>query len=150
MVGPKNLSKIAPYLPYDTCDNNLLVYYNFDQYLYRKKDDPTQGIGLFGRFGWVPQDINAITHFYSAGVGGRGLVPHRGRDTYGVGYYYCDLSKDLPPTMSCEQGIEAYYNIEITSWLHVSPDMQVIVNPGGGFYDYETSIVYGMRMQMDL
>lgn len=46
-----------------------------------------------------------------------------------------------------EQG-EVYYNIEIAPWLHIMPDLQVIVRPGGGFRDRETAIVYGLRMQV--
>ena len=43
-----------------------------------------------------------------------------------------------------------YYNIEVTPWLHVTPDLQVIVNPGGGFRDRDVAIVYGVRAQMSL
>jgi porin len=45
-------------------------------------------------------------------------------------------------------GIELPYNVEITPWLHITPDLQVIVRPGGGFRDRETAIVYGLRMQV--
>ena len=38
--------------PFKKSADNVGVYYNFDQYLYTKKSDPTQGIGVFGRFGW--------------------------------------------------------------------------------------------------
>jgi porin len=82
------------------------------------------------------------------GLGGKGILPERDRDTFGLGYYYVDLSNDLPSFlgMHSEQGVEAYYNVEITPWLHVSPDLQIIVNPGGG--DNDVAVVYGLRMQM--
>ena len=126
------------------------IYYNFDQFLYTKPDDPTQGFGIFGRFGWSNGNSNPIEQFYSLGLGGKGLVPERPKDTYGVGYYLVNLSNDLPSILntSDEQGIEAYYNIEVTPWLHISPDLQVIVRPGGGFRDRDTAIAYGLRMQM--
>jgi porin len=127
------------------------LYYNFDQYLYTKPGDETQGFGVFGRFGWSNGNSNPIGQFYSLGLGGKGLVPERPKDTYGVGYYLVNLSNDLPPILntSDEQGIEAYYNIEVTPWLHISPDLQVIVRPGGGFQDRDVAIVYGLRMQMN-
>jgi len=49
--------------------------------------------------------------------------------------------------LDSEQGIEFYYNIEITPWLHITPDVQVIIDPGGSD-DNDTAIVCGLRMQM--
>jgi len=129
--------------------DNVAIYYNFDQYLYTEDEDPSQGIGLFGRFGWARQDVNPIAHFYSIGVGGKGVLPERDNDTCGLGYYFADLSNQMPPQYHSEQGIECYYNIEVTPWLHISPDLQVIVNPGGTDFN-DVSFVYGVRMQVNL
>ncbi len=130
--------------------DNYCVYWNFDQYVHVEEEDPTQGVGVFGRFGWAPEEVNAINTFYSIGVGGKGIVPKRDNDTFGIGYYYMNLSDDLPSFlgMNSEQGVEVYYNIEITPWMHITPDLQVIINPGGG--DNDVAVVYGMRMQMAL
>jgi porin len=134
---------------FEKASDNVMAYYNFDQYLYTKEDDPTQGIGLFGRFGWARQDVNPVVHFYSIGLGGKGLLPDRQHDTYGVGYYYAGLSNRLPSILRREQGVEAYYNIRITPWLHISPDLQIIMDPGGT-RTQDTSIVYGVRMHVNL
>jgi porin len=149
MVGPKIFNQLAPLLPYDTVDDNIMVYYNFDQYVYTKADDPTQGIGLFGRFGWARNDVNPVEQYYSIGLGGKGLIPTRAKDQYGVGYYVIGLSDNLQPIVSQESGVEMYYNFEITPWLHISPDMQVIMMPGGND-NYDTAVVWGLRMQMNL
>jgi len=149
LLGWKMVNRIAPYLPYENSDDNVMVYCNFDQYLYTEANDPTQGIGLFGRFGWARQDVNAPAHFYSIGLGGKGVLPDRDKDTMGVGYYFLDLSNNLPSMMHSEQGIEAYYNIELAPWLHISPDLQVIIDPGGTS-DKDVSVVAGFRVQMDL
>ena len=45
--------------------------------------------------------------------------------------------------------MELYYNIEVTPWLHITPDIQVVGNPGGTTMN-ECSFVYGLRMQMNL
>lgn len=149
LMGPKLFGKVAKLLPYEHSSSNCGLYYNFDQYLYQEADDPTQGIGLFGRFGWARQDVNPIAHFYSIGVGGKGIIPERDDDTFGVGYYFSDLSNNLPYWMHSEQGIETYYSFEIAPWLHISPDFQVIVNPGGSD-EKDVALVYGVRVQMDL
>lgn len=129
-------------------DSNCMVYYNFDQYLYQEAGDPTQGIGMFGRFGWARQDVNAASHFYSIGLSGKGVIPNRDRDTMGLGYYFMDLSNDLPAPFQNEQAIECYYNIEITPWLHISPDFQIVIDPGGA--NGRDALVYGLRMHFTL
>ncbi len=150
LLGPDLANKVVNLLAdFDEAGDNIMVYYNFDQYLWQEQDDPSQGVGVFGRFSWARQDVNPIAHYYSIGVGGTGVVPERDRDTFGVGYYYIDLSNNLPSIFHSEQGVEVYYNIEITPWLHVSPDVQVIMNPGGHDLN-DVSVVYGIRMHMNL
>ena len=130
-------------------EDNIAVYAGFDQYIYTEAEDPTQGIGIFGRFGWARPDVNPVNHFYSIGVGGKGVIPGRDNDTFGVGYFHMDLSDRLPSTFVQEAGIEFYYNIQVTPWLHVSPDIQYIFNPGGTD-DARDAIVVGIRTQMTL
>lgn len=134
----------------DTKTSDWGVYYNFDQYLYTEPDDPEQGWGVFGRFGYNGGGANIFSYFYSAGLGGKGIIPGRDNDTFGLGYYYADFTNDLPDALNIdsEQGVELFYNIEITPWLHITPDLQVIVDPGGGFGDRDVAIVYGVRAQM--
>jgi len=133
----------------DTKPDDWCIYYNFDQYLYTEPEDPTQGIGIFGRFGWSNGEANPIEEFYSLGVGGKGIIPERDNDTFGVGYYHINMSDDLPGFLNidAEQGAELYYNIEVAPWLHITPDIQVIVNPGGG--DNDVAVAYGLRAQMN-
>jgi porin len=125
-------------------------YYNFDQYLFTEAGDPTQGWGVFGRFGWSNGEANLFEQFYSVGVGGKGTLPSRDHDTWGAGYYLANFSDNIRDVLGVhsEQGVELFYNIEITPWLRVTPDLQVIVNPGGGFQDRDVAIVYGLRTQM--
>jgi porin len=138
----------------DQRSNDWAFYYDFDQYLYTSPADPNQGFGVFGRFGWSSGEMNPIAQLYSLGLGGKGLVPTRPRDRYGLGYYCLNMSNDLPGILkaNAEQGVELFYNIEVTPWLHITPDLQVIMNPGGntGPGAREPAIVYGLRAQMSL
>ena len=68
------------------------IYYNFDQYLYEPKKGSGQGIGIFGRFGASDGNPNPMHYFYSIGIGGKGVIPGRPLDSYGIGYYYIDIS----------------------------------------------------------
>jgi porin len=124
-------------------------YYNFDQYFYVEPQDKTQGVGLFGRFGISDGEANAVETFYSIGVGGMGLIPDRDRDKFGLGYFftqYADGPSDLLG-LADSQGVELFYNIEVAPWFHLTPDLQVIMNPGGDS-DRDVAIVYGLRGQV--
>lgn len=125
--------------------------YDFDQYLYTKPGTKDQGFGLFGRFGVSDGTVNPVGQFYSLGVGGKGMIPTRDQDTFGVGCYYLRVSDNFGPALKRlvgdEQGIEAYYNIQVTPWLHITPDIQVI-GPGRERFD-DTAIVAGVRMRID-
>lgn len=125
-------------------------FYNFDQYVYTEPQDPTQGIGLFGRFGISDGEANPIEAFYSIGVGGQGIVPERDYDTFGLGYFYTEWSDTAlleARGINNSQGVELFYNIEVTPWLHITPDLQVLINPGG-VSDRDVAVVYGLRMRM--
>ena len=109
------------------------VYYNFDQYLYEPKKGSGEGIGVFGRFGASDGNPNFMHFFYSLGVGGKGVIPNRHNDRYGLGFYYIDVSSpklqglfNSTKLLRDEYGFEAFYNIAITPWLQLTPDIQVV------------------------
>lgn len=128
-------------------DGSWALYYNFDQFLVSNPDDPSQGWGLFGRFGLSDGKANILHQFYSVGLGGVGIIPGRDRDRFGLGYYYLKLSNDRIGLLTddSEQGIEVFYNIAITPWFEVSTDLQV-VDGAGRFAD--TAVVGGLRARI--
>lgn len=133
-----------------TRNSDWSILYDFDQYLYVKPDTKDEGVGLFGRFGLSDGVVNPFQTFYSLGTGGKGIIPGRNNDTFGVGYYFLALSNELGPVISQplgdEQGVEVWYNIAITPWWHLTPDIQVI-DPGRKVSD--TAVVLGLRMRID-
>jgi porin len=134
----------------DSESGSWAATYNFDQYLYTEPEDPTQGIGVFGRVGVSDGDANLIQSFYSVGLGGKGVIPTRDNDKFGLGYFYTNWS-NTPLTdafgVNNAQGIELFYNIQVTPWLQISPDLQVLIDPGG-VSDRDTAIVYGLWAKM--
>lgn len=124
--------------------------YDFDQYLYTVPGKDDQGLGLFGRIGITDGEVNPIQQFYSIGLGGKGLIPGRDRDSFGVAYYYVVLSDKLPQLIQDrsrdEQGGELYYNFAVTPWLHITPDLQII-SPAKKSVD--TTVVAGLRVTID-
>jgi len=133
------------------------VYYNFDQFVYADPRDDKQGIGLFGRFGAGDPDTNPIEWFASIGIGGKGLIPGRAADAYGIGYYFAGLNSHLGSRKILNRdisqledgsGFEIFYNIEVVPWLHLTPDLQVM-EPGLKRRD-DTAVVLGGRCLIDL
>ena len=106
--------------------------YTFDQYLYQSKENPKEGVGLFGQFGISDGNPNRLYWSAHVGLGGVGLIPRRSRDNWGVGYYYVVPSndlKDLPGSIEKirdEQGAEIFYNFAVAPWLSLGADLQII------------------------
>ena len=116
-----------------------------------------RGVGVFARFGASDGNANPLHYFGSLGVGGKGLIPDRPLDQLGIGYYYLAVSS---PTLQLpivgtksflrdEWGFEAFYNIALTPWMLVTPDVQVI-GPSqkrqiGSRESVDTATVLGIR-----
>jgi len=101
-------------------------YYNAHQYI---QGGPEGGWGVFARLGISDGNPNPLGWNMAGGVGGTGLIPTRDADRWGLGAFYLDMSdEDLVSALglSRELGGELFYNIEVTSWLHISLDAQVI------------------------
>ena len=135
---------------FDKGEDSWSLMYNMHQYLYTEKEDETQGFGFFGRVGFADDKTNPISNFYGAGLGGKGMIDDRDNDTWGVSYFYMGLSDKLGSVIKQHtrdaQGFEAFYNIELTKWLHISPDFQ-IMKPGNERAD--TAYIAGLRLKID-
>ena len=150
-------------------DGSWDVYYNFDQYLYEPNKGSGQGAGVFGRLGASDGNPNPIHYFYSMGVGGKGIVPGRSNDRFGLGYYHITVSNInlqgvlLNPLLQNrsflrnEDGFEAFYSVAITPWILLAPDIQVIrpaqkqkiaTTSPLSLQGINTATVLGVRLQM--
>jgi len=105
------------------------VFYNFDQALVTSPVDPNVNWGVFGRVGFADEKTNIINQFYSIGLGGNGVIPSRPQDTFGIGYYYLKTSDELGADFlinDYEQGMEAFYKLQVTPAFGVTANLQVI------------------------
>jgi len=115
-------------------DGTWAVYYNFDQFLYEPDRNAGNGIGVFGRFGASAGNPIPTQYFYSIGFGGKGMIPGRRSDQFGIGYYYDSIRNPNLQTnlfgtktfLRDDWGFEAFYNIALTPWLLLTPDVQVL------------------------
>jgi porin len=144
-------------------DSTWAMFYGVDQYLWHPGGDQTRGIGIFFTFGASDGKANPVKYSYSMGVGGKGVVPGRPRDTFGVGWARTEFSDDFVPFLrqqlrlglEVEDAIEIFYNASITSWLDATVDLQVIepaltknLSSSGRLEDVDTTVVAGLRLRV--
>ena len=154
-------SLLVPVEPLKRVNNTWSVYYNFDQYLWSPAGHPDRGIGAFFRFGISDGVANPIKYAYNVGFGGKGVVPGRPLDTFGIGWARTQLSDNFVPFLrqrldlglDKEDAIEMYYNASLTRWLNATLDLQIIepalqkkLDSSGRLTDMNTSVVGGLRV----
>jgi porin len=118
-----------------------------------KKSD--QGLGWFGRIAFEPQDRNFLGFCFDTGLTYKGLIPTREGDTLGVAFAYAQLSSGAQQAeidegsvgVSAEMALEVTYQAQITKWLSIQPDLQVIIKPGGN-QDLRNALVVGGRFSI--
>jgi porin len=128
------------------------IFYQGQQTLWQDPCDSKRSWGLFGSLGLSDGNPNPIRWSGTVGVGGSSPIPGRKLDTFGISYYYLGLSssfKNIAPRLlplQDEQGVELFYNVAVTPWCHITPDLQVI-DPARSRVD--TSFVLGIRARFD-
>jgi porin len=107
------------------------------------------GLGIFYRFSHTPADRSAYNIYLSGGVGGRGVIPGRPYDRFGVGAYWLKQSDDfksqpgISAVLGDEVGVEAFYNFAITPYVQLTLDAQWI---SPGIQSSDNAWVLGTRL----
>jgi porin len=110
------------------------------------------GMGIFYRFSYTPADRSAYDVYLSGGLGGRGVIPGRPYDRFGVGSYWLKESSDfkdqpvVATTLQNEVGLEAFYNFAITPYVQLSLDAQWIAMSGKQSSD--NTVILGTRLNI--
>ncbi len=131
--------------------DDMGMYISCDQMVCKESADAddTQGLGVFGRFGYASSDRNAIANFWSLGCQYQGLLDGRDDDVLGVGIaqgIYSDRSGENVDAND-ETAYEIYYNVAINDTLNISPSLQYIENPGGTNANRD-AVVLALRAQL--
>ena len=148
MAIPSESRRASPAL----CTGSWCLVYSFDQAPYVSPEDPQRLWGVFGNFGIADQNPSPVRWFASAGISGASQFAGRQADSFGVAYFYLGVSeplKNLAPLLlplRDEHGLELYYNMAITPWCRITPDLQVIA-PFPERAD--TSLICGLRAMID-
>jgi porin len=102
-----------------------------------KKEEPTDPVGIAGflQYGYADSHVSPIWQYVGGGVTWTGPIPSQRRrdDSLGISFAYAGFSSSAGAgfTRDYELSVEAFYGIQVRSYLLVKPDLQYIVNPGG-------------------
>jgi len=125
-------------------------YLSCDQLLAKENSNPedSQGLGVFGRYGYANSKRNDIANFWSAGFQYRGLFEGRDDDDLGVGFAQGVFSNsaDMTYTDDYENVLELYYKAQVRPSLSIGPSVQYVANPGGD-KTASDAVVFGVRIQ---
>jgi porin len=147
--------------PLNTEDETWAVVYSFEQFLWQPAGDHKRGIGAFFSAGVSDGKANPIKYSYSLGLVGKGVVPDRPHDDFGIGWARTEFSDNFVPYLrdrlelglDHEDAVELYYNASVTPWLSITPSLQII-SPGlnkaldssRDFKDLDTTYIAGVRV----
>ena len=109
-------------------------YLSFDQLVWQSRHDRRRQLGAFARAAYADRDVSPAAWSWSFGLEQTGLLRWRPRDVLGLGVYQLIGSSvyrsEVDPDFDRETGVEVYYAARVLGWLVVTPDVQVIVDPG--------------------
>lgn len=99
-----------------------------------EKDPTGPGVTLWLMGSAAEQTANPASWALSGGSTWTGPIPGRPQDQAGLGAAYVNFSSTDPTRFpeGYELTLEAYYQLNLTSWLTIQPDLQYVINPGGG------------------
>jgi porin len=127
------------------------VYY--DQVFWQAPDNDKKNMRLLT--GWSVSDGNPSFAKWGgfASVEGWGLIEKRENDRMGAGFFYNQVSsefKDLTSTVGIDirntWGVELYYNAEVSPWMHITGDIQLVSNQN---QSDSTAVILGLRAVID-
>lgn len=130
--------------------NDFGLYAVLDQVLYTRAsrtarkdaaDGPTQALNGFAGAGvTAPEDRNLVSFYLEGGLTYKGLFsswfPSRHQDVCGMACSYTRISDKVPPAPGAEVNprheivLEASYQVVLSPWLALQPDIQYVINPG--------------------
>lgn len=127
--------------------------YFFNQKLWVDAANAKRNVDLLTSWGISDGNPNPVSWAGNVSVQGNGMNAIRPQDAIGVSYFHTALSSDfrrlLAPVLIVDDldGVELYYNAELTPWFHLTADVQV-VEPADQSLD--TALIFGLRGKIDL
>jgi porin len=135
-----------------TKEGSYSVGFQLSHLLHVDPANSRKGWGVHVKGAFSDGNPNYVRRSIIAGIGGTGLFRGRELDSFGLGYFYYDLSDNLQDALSPtrerfgdEQGGELYYSYAVTPWLFASGDLQYIHPPRNSL---ENAFIAGLRVNI--
>jgi porin len=132
-----------------TKEGSYSVGFQFSHLLHVDPANPRKGWGVHVKGALSDGNPNYVQKSIIAGLGGTGLFKGRELDSFGLGYFYYDLSDELQKALDSdeetfhdEQGVELYYSLAVTPWCFVTGDLEYIDQPRESV---ENAFIAGLR-----
>jgi len=124
------------------------IYGMFQQMIYRDGEAGSQkGLTIWGEAAVAPRAIvSYMPYFVGAGLSYQGAIPRRDDDIAAVGVIYGTFSRYIPRT-TAETVFEANYQVTLTNWLSITPDLQYVSRPNGSSA-IKNALVLGAQVQI--
>src|ERR1700722_5096325 len=136
------------------------VFYSGTQALWVDPCNPKREYGVFTNIGTADNGPSPISFAANVALYGSSPITNRPLDTFGLGYAFTRYSspiRDFAPVLlpiGNDQAVELFYNIAVTPWFNVAPDLQVVfpardetLPPNRQSID--TSLVLGLRAKIE-
>lgn len=111
------------------------------------------GVGFFLQYGNADRTRNQIKNYWGAGLQLSGVIPDRDDDTLSFGINqarnsggYREITED---TTAAETVLEFTYQMQVTPWFSLQPDLQWVKNPGTS-KSTDDALVLGVRTEVSL
>ena len=134
--------------PNSTKSGLYSIYGMFQQMVYRDGGAGSQkGLTIWGETAIAPRSIvSFMPYFIGGGLSYQGAIPRRDDDIASVGVIYGTFSRYIPRT-TAETVIEANYQVTLTNWLSITPDLQYVIRPSGSSA-IKNALVLGAQVQI--
>ena len=128
-------------------------YMILEQMFHRETPDKDQGLNGFLTVVVSPdEEKSTMPYFFNTGFIYEGLLPARPKDKAAVGMYTAWFSSDLRdaqreadvPSQSSESGFEVNYQVQLTPFAYVRPNIQYIMDPNG-LSEIDNALVLGFE-----
>jgi porin len=121
-------------------------YYVIDQTVWQKGQGSKEGVSVFLRGTMAEKTTANMSTTSQVGVVYTGLAA--GEDKLGLAFARNKFSPGQTDSKSSESITELSYQVPVTSYLRVQPDIQYICKPGGTS-QYQNALVIGIRAILD-
>ncbi|MGL5892289.1 MAG: carbohydrate porin [Bacteroidia bacterium] len=113
---------------------NWGVYLHADKKIFSEKNNPENGLGVFGQLAVAPSATNFTDLYLGIGLHYTGLLP-KGNDKLGLAYAHMHASKYWTATSpsdiwNYESAIELTWKVPFGEHFFLQPDVQYLINPG--------------------